>query len=390
MYKFFILLVCIASTLYGEWAEKIIETLTVQEKIGQLFIIPAGPCYDQEMFEKVIDQYHVGSILIKKGHPLDQIPFLNALQKRSKYPLLCTGDAEWGLGMRMEETLSFPRNEVMGKVKKLFLLYQAGKEIGEQCRLVGIHLNFAPVVDVNNNPDNIVIGSRSFGSDPNLVSSCAFMMTRGMTRGKVLTCIKHFPGHGDTDIDSHKGLPEIPHSRDHLEEVEFVPFKNCIKSGVDAVMTGHLMMPELDENFPASMSKPIVTDLLQKEWGFKGLVITDALNMKALTENYSVEEIAVKALLAGHDLLLYGAHRYEDVEMLLKEMVPKAYMGIAKAVETGEIPEELLDTHVLKILQAKERLGLHEERLTPLPENLMERLHSESAIQLIEKIKKGA
>ena len=388
MYKFFILLCLLASTLYGEWAEKTLESLTVNEKIGQLFVVPACPRYDQKMIEQVIDAYHVGSVILKQGHPEQQIPFLNALQKRSKHPLLCTGDAEWGLGMRMEETLSFPRNEVLGKVKNPFLLFLAGKEIGEQCRMVGIHLNFAPVVDVNNNPDNIVIGSRSFGSDPLHVSRCGYLMIQGMKQGKVLSCIKHFPGHGDTDVDSHKGLPEIPHSRIHLEEVEFVPFKKNLSA--DAVMTGHLMMPALDETYPASLSKPIVTDLLQKEWGFKGLVITDALNMKALTENYSVEEIAVKALLAGHDLLLYGAHRYEDVEKLLTEMIPKAYQGIAKAIEKGEISEELLNAHVLKVLQVKEKLGLHEKRLIPERGDLMDRLQSEEAISLIEKIKKGA
>ena len=387
MHKFFILLILSISSVYGKWAEETLETLTVQEKIGQLFIVPACPRFDQKMIEKVIDDCHVGSIIIKQGHPQKQIPFLNSLQKRSKHPLLCTGDAEWGLGMRMEETLSFPRNEVMGKVKNLFLPYLAGKEVGEQCRMVGIHLNFAPVVDVNNNPENIVIGSRSFGSNPMQVSRCAYVMIQGMKQGKVLSCIKHFPGHGDTDVDSHKGLPEIPHSRDHLEEVEFFPFKKNLSA--DAVMTGHLMMPELDETFPTTLSKPIVTDLLQKEWRFKGLVITDALNMKALTENYSVEEIAVKALLAGHDLLLYGAHRYEDVEVLLTEMVPKAYSAIVKAIEKGEITEELLDAHVLKVLQVKEKLGLHKERLTPFRDDLMERLHSKHAIDLIEKIKKG-
>lgn len=388
MVKFFTLFVVCISTLYGEWAEKTLESLTIQEKIGQLFVVPACPRYDQKMIEQVIDEYHVGSVIVKQGHPKQQIPFLNALQNRSKYPLLCTGDAEWGLGMRMEETLSFPRNEVLGKVKNPFLLFLAGKEIGEQCRMVGIHLNFAPVVDVNNNPDNIVIGSRSFGSDPMHVSRCGYLMIQGMKHGQVLSCIKHFPGHGDTDVDSHKGLPEIPHSRIHLEEVEFIPFKKNLCA--DAVMTGHLMMPALDENYPASLSKPIVTDLLQNEWGFKGLIITDALNMKALTENYSVEEIAVKALLAGHDLLLYGAHRYEDVEVLLTDMIPKAYQSIAKAVEKGEISEDLLDAHVLKVLRAKERLGLHKKRCTPLHDDLMERLHSVDAISLIEKIEKGA
>ncbi len=390
MYKYFILSILFVSTLYGDWAEKTLETLTIQEKIGQLFVVPACPRFDKKGLEEVIDRYHVGSVIVKQGHPQQQILFLNELQQRSKLPLLCTGDAEWGLGMRMEETLSFPRNDVLGEMENHWLLAAIGKEIGKQCRMVGIHLNFAPVVDVNNNPDNVIIGSRSFGTEPEKVAFCGYMMSQGMKNGKVLSCIKHFPGHGDTDVDSHKGLPRIPHSRAHLEEVEFLPFKRIIKMGVDAVMTGHLMMPALDTEYPASMSHSIVTNLLQNEWGFSGLVITDALNMKALTENYSVEEIAVKALLAGHDLLLYGAHRYEDVEELLEAMIPAAYQAIEEGVERGEISEELLDAHVLKVLQTKEKLGLHERRMTPFPEDLMEQLHNRHALGLIEAIKKGA
>lgn len=388
MMKNFILLVCISTSLYGGWAEKTLESLSLEEKVGQLFVAPACPEYDSDSLEKLFDTCHLGSVIVKQGHPEKQIPFLNRLQKRSKLPLLCSGDAEWGLGMRMEETLSFPKNNVMGKVRNFSLIYLAGKEIGEQCRMVGIHLNFAPVVDVNNNPDNIVIGARSFGDDPKHVSSCSFMMVQGMKQGKVLSCLKHFPGHGDTGIDSHKGLPIILHTRDHLEEAEFLPFKDNLSA--DAVMTGHLLMPALDPEAPASLSKRIVTDLLLKEWGYEGLVVTDALNMKALTEIYTVEEIAIKALLAGHDLLLYGAHLYDDVEALLTDVVPRAYQAVLVAVKGGEISLDLLDRHVLKVLQIKEKLGLHEERTVPLPEDLMKRLHNKHALDLIERIKKGA
>nr|AAN10188.1 putative glycosylhydrolase [Candidatus Fritschea bemisiae] len=377
------------SDRYEGWAEKIFKTLTVEEKIGQLFIVPACPKFSSEMIEKMLDVYHIGALILKQAHPKEQIPFLNALQKRSKLPLLCTGDAEWGLGMRMQETLSFPRNEIMGKVKDQSLLFSSGKEIGRQCRIVGIHLNFAPVVDINNHPNNTVIGNRSFGSDPEKVSRCASLIIQGMRAGKVLSCLKHFPGHGDTDVDSHKGLPTILHSRKHLEQVEFLPFKENLESA-DAIMTGHLMLPVLDKNFPASLSKLIVTDLLQKEWGFKGLIITDALNMKALTQNYSVEEIALKAFLAGHDLLLYGSHRYDDVKNLLENAIPLAYKSIQNGIINGEIDSDLLDARVLKILQVKERLGLHKDRFNPNPENLMEVLHSKEVINLIEKIKNGS
>lgn len=386
MIKSLILLFSFTFSLYGGWAEKTLEGLSIEEKVGQLFVAPACPRFDVDSLEKLFDTCHIGSMIVKQGHPKEQIPFLNRLQERSKVPLLCMGDAEWGLGMRMEGTLSFPKNDMMGQVRNLFLIYLAGKEIGEQCRMVGIHLNFSPVVDVNNNPENIVIGARSFGSDPQAVSTCAFMMIQGMKQGKVLSCIKHFPGHGDTAVDSHKGLPVIPHDRNRLESVEFVPFKDNLNA--DAVMTGHLFVPALDPEAPASLSKTIVTDLLIKEWGYQGLVITDALNMKALTENYTIEEIAVKALLAGHDLLLYGAHRYDDVEVLLTEIIPRAYQAVLGAVNCGTVSVEVLDRHVLKIFKVKESLGLHKERMVPLPDDLMEKLHSEHALELIERIKK--
>ncbi|MCB1114969.1 MAG: hypothetical protein KDK71_00745 [Chlamydiia bacterium] len=368
-------------SLFGEWAEKTLETLSVEEKVGQLFIVPACPKFETESLDVLMSSCHIGAVIIKQGHPKEQIPFLNRLQRRSKLTLLCTGDAEWGLGMRMEETLSFPKNGVLGKVKDLTLLYQVGKAIGTQCRIVGIHLNFAPVVDVNNNPENIIIGMRSFGEDPVRVAECAAQVVQGMKEGGALSCLKHFPGHGDTSIDSHKGLPLIPHDRAHLEKVEFVPFKQNLSA--DAVMTGHLLVPALDPEHPATLSKAIVTDLLKGEWGYQGLVVTDALNMKALSERYTVEDIALKAFLAGHDLLLYGSHRYNDVEVLLKEVIPKAYQAVLSEVKNGSIPLAVLDARVLKILELKERLGLHEQREIPCPENLMEALHNSAAQKLI-------
>jgi len=378
MYKVFILLLFFLTSLYGGWAEKTLSELSIQEKIGQLIIVPACPRHESETLRMTLQRYHIGGILVKQGHPLQQIPFLNTLQSEAKIPLLCTGDAEWGLGMRMEDTLSFPKNGILGLHPEK--IEEVGVWIGKQCHQVGIHLNFAPVVDVNNNPDNPVIGTRSFGADPEAVASCSASMIKGMHKGGVLTCAKHFPGHGDTDVDSHKGLPRIPHSRDHLEKIEFVPFRRAIDSGVDAIMTGHLMLPALDPEFPATLSIPIVTDLLQKEWGFQGLVVTDALNMKALSEHYSTGEIAVKALLAGHDLLLYGAHRYDDVHVILSELIPRVVEALM------QVPEEVLDPHVLKVLQAKEKLGLHKDRVTELSENLMSELHHSDAITLIDSM----
>lgn len=385
MSKIFILFIfSINLSLFGGWAEEKLQELTIEERIGQLFIVPACPRYESETLKNLLKKYHIGAIIVKQGHPLQQVPFLNELQKSSDLPLLCTGDAEWGLGMRMEETLSFPKNGILGRKENWEFIPHVGKLIGEQCRIVGIHLNFAPVVDVNNNEMNPVIGVRSFGSDPQDVAYCSALMVQGMKKGGVLTCAKHFPGHGDTNIDSHKGLPRISHPRERLERMEFIPFKTAIAGGVDAVMTGHLMVPALDPILPATLSHPIVTGLLQEEWGFKGLVITDALNMKALSENYEVGEVAVRALLAGHDLLLYGAHRYDDVHLLLTEVIPIACQAIRDAYREGKISKQALDQHVLKVLQVKEKLRLHIDRLIPLPDDLMEILNSTKVKEGIE------
>ena len=381
----FTIFACLVGELRAEWAENILETLTIQEKIGQLFVVPASPRYEPEALFEAIERYHIGSILIKQAHPLEQIPFMNGLQARTRLPLLCLGDAEWGLGMRMEETLSFPRNYALGSIQDDRLLYEFGKMVGEQCKLVGIHLNLAPVVDVNP-PRNPVIGMRAFGEEPGRVGRSAALVIRGMQDAGILACAKHFPGHGDAKVDSHYALPTIPHSLDRLEEVEFAPFRRALAERVAAVMSGHLYLPALDDQNPASLSHPIITGLLKEKWGFQGLVITDALNMKALSRDRTTEEIALGALLAGHDLLLYGAHLYRDIEEILVELIPAAFSAIERGVSEGRISMECIDAHVLKILSLKERLGLHQKRELPLPQDLMEQLHSEAALALQEAL----
>ena len=378
MHKVFILILLISSALYGDWAEETLENLSIQEKVGQLLVVPASPKFQSKTLEKVLETYHIGGVLIKQGHPLIQIPFLNYLQKKSTIPLMVFGDAEWGLGMRMESTLSFPKNGVLGS--HISKIQEVGEWIGKHCRLVGIHMNLAPVVDVNNNPNNPIIGMRSFGEDPTHVANCGALMIQGMHKGGALCCAKHFPGHGDTDVDSHVGLPRIPHTLEHLESVEFVPFKKAIESGVDAMMTGHLMVPALDAEFPATLSRKVVHDLLRKRLGFKGLIITDALNMKALSERYPSSEIAKRSLLAGHDLLLYGAHRYNDIEAILEDIIPLVFKALC------EVPEEILNVHVLKVLKAKEKLGLHINYETELSSSLMHELLHPEAKALIEEL----
>lgn len=376
-----------AVSLYGGWAEKTLEKLTIQEKIGQLFMVPACPRYESETLKKVLEEYHIGNVLVKQGHPMDQVPFLNGLQQKALLPLLCAGDAEWGLGMRLEETLSFPQSRVLGMERNRPMIEKVGEWIGSQCKMVGIHLNFAPVLDVNPLAGEGVMKSRSFGSDPLVVGKCGRAIIRGMKRGGVLTCAKHFPGHGEADLDSHDALPLVSLSLKSLNKRSLYPFKEAIGEGVDAIMTAHLMVPALDDKNPATLSPSIVTTLLQEEWGFKGLIITDALNMKALFENCRVGEVSVRALLAGHDILLYGAHRYDDVTAILTVVIPEAYSAILTAYEKGVVSEEIINRHVLKILKVKESLGLHLEREIPLPSDLMERLHPPEAVALIEQLK---
>ncbi len=386
-------LLAFSTFAFTKTAEEVLKEMTVEEKIGQLFVLPACPKHEKthlESLKALIENRHLGGIIMKQSQPLEQVPFLNQLQGFSRRPLLVTADAEWGLGMRMKETISFPKNLTLGAIQDNQMIYDLGHEIGEQCRRVGIHLNFAPVADLNTNPRNPIIHTRSFGENPEIVSEKVCQFVRGMESAGVAACIKHFPGHGDVEVDSHKALPVIPYGKDRLESIEFFPFKRAIASRVSSVMTGHLYLPECDPVLPASLSPLIVQKLLKKEWGYSGLVITDALNMKALTLHYEPEEIALRAFLAGHDLLLYGAHKENDVIEILTEIFPRAYQGVVKGFQEGVFSEERLNQSVLKILQLKERLGLFENRMTQNSSDLMERLHAPNVYQLKERLFRSA
>ena len=337
------------------------DDLTLEEKIGQLFIVPACPLRGEdhlEDLEKLIREQKIGGIILKQGKAADQVKLIDKLQRLSQIPLLCVQDGEWGVGMRLTDVIAFPKNLTLGAVQDLSLLFQLGQEIGRQCRLVGAHLNLAPVCDVNCNPQNPIIHMRSFGEDPFQVAVRSRLVMLGMQSMGVMACAKHFPGHGDTSVDSHVDLPMIAHGRQRLDAVELYPFRDLVQAGVKAVMSAHLFVEALSEEafLPATFSKRIVTELLQKEYGFSGLVITDALNMKALSKLYSPEQIALKAFLAGHDLLLYGDHIALNVDQILREDVPRAIAALKNAVESGEIPETIVDERVEKILKCKEGL----------------------------------
>ena len=346
------------------WAESTLQQLTLRQKIGQLFMVATAAnltqqeeklasalveCpykMDHDYIEQLIGEYHIGGIIfLFKSKLEEQITLMNRFQQMSALPLLIGQDCEWGLSMHLYDMIRFPHNMTLGAIQDPALLYELGKQIGKQCKAIGIHINFAPVVDINNNPKNPVINDRSFGDDKQMVSDYGTLIMKGMQDAGILACAKHFPGHGDTTIDSHVALPTIFKSKKQLLENELYPFKKLIDAGVAAIMNGHLQIPALDPTgLPASLSETIVSNILKKELGFKGLVITDGLGMKALTENYEPGYIELYALCAGNDIILCPLD------------VPKAVKLIEQAISDGRFSEEELNERVLKILRSKEKL----------------------------------
>jgi beta-glucosidase-like glycosyl hydrolase len=369
----------------------ILNSMTLEEKVGQLFVAPISPLREEDHWsdwETLLKTIHIGNAILKQSDPERQIEVLNRLQASSNYPLLITADAEWGLAMRMTDTIAFPRNMTLGAIQDLSLLEQLGAEIARQARLVGIHMNFAPVVDVNNNPANPIIHMRSFGEDPKEVAKRGEAIIAGFRRGGLLACAKHFPGHGNTSVDSHQALPLIDQPLASLNSTELPPFKMAIDSNIPAIMTAHILIPSLDPKSPATLSSSILTTLLRGTLQFNGLIVTDALNMKALSG--STEEIALQAHAAGADLLLYGAHLFEDVNQLLRDTVPRAYKALLSAYQKRQFPQSKLDQSVLRILRAKEASGLFANRLlapnpplnTPKALALKQTLFQEAIVQL--------
>lgn len=350
---------CISFLLYAppteiivkSWAENRFDSLTVDERIAQLFMIEVRPTLGSAhlaQVEATIRKHQVGGIIFFKGDPLNQVKLTNKYQSLSKTPMMVAIDGEWGLAMRLSNTISYPYQLGLGSIQDNSLIYDMGKEIGRQCNLMGIHVNFAPVIDVNNNPNNPVINYRSFGEDPINVGKKGWAYASGMQEMNVIACAKHFPGHGDTDVDSHKDLPVINHSMERLKAVEMKPFKYLIDQGVQSVMTAHLYIPAID-NRPqtaVSISDKAINGILRTEMGFKGLAFTDALNMQGVAKYHPDGELELKALQAGNDILLAPGD------------IPKATLLIKKAMVTGLLSEEYVWSKVLKILAYKHDLGL--------------------------------
>ena len=303
-----------------QWVDSVLNKMSLKERIGQLFIYTIAPQQDKanrDLLRKVVDDYKVGGLLFSGGLMENQVALTNEAQKMADIPLMITFDGEWGLSMRLRGTPVFPRNMVLGCIQNDSLLYGYGCEMARQCRELGVQVNFAPVADVNINPKNPVINTRSFGESPVNVADKVIAYARGLEDGGVLSVSKHFPGHGDTDVDSHHSLPKLSFSRARLDSVELYPFRKVIQAGLSGMMVGHLEVPVLEpkRGVPSSLSRKVVHDLLTQEMQFKGLVFTDALAMKGVSANNT--SICLQALQAGHDLLLVPRRIKEEVEAIL-------------------------------------------------------------------------
>ncbi len=332
------------------WVDSVFSTMNEEERISQLFMIAAysnGNKKDSERIASIINKYQIGGLIFFNGEPGKQAELTNWYQSMSKIPMWIGMDAENGLGMRLKQTISYPRQLMLGAIQNNDLIYQLGKKVGEECRRLGVHVNFSPVLDVNNNPENPVINSRSFGEDRYNVSNKSYAFATGMQNSGIIAVGKHFPGHGDTDTDSHFDLPLVNHSRSRLDSIELYPFKKLINQGIGGIMISHLNVPALDSTQKvATLSEPIVTSLLKREMGFKGLTFTDALNMQGVRKHYAKGVVDAKALIAGNDVLLFT----EDVGIALKE--------IKQAIERGELSKLDIYKKCKKILKAKYWLGL--------------------------------
>ena len=363
------------------WVQATLKRLTLEERVGQMIVSSFQSNFlstDSDEFDDLVKAVHeqkvggfhvfggserVPPVLLNPtygavtlGQPHDAASILNRLQAISSVPLLNTADFEAGVGFRIAGATAFPRLMAFGAARDERLAREAGRVTGEEARALGVHVNFAPVVDVNNNPRNPVINTRSYGEDPQLVGRLASAYIGGLQSAGVSATLKHFPGHGDTDVDSHLGLPIIKHPRERLEQMELVPFRAGVAAGADAVMTAHIEMPALDPTpkTPTTLSQPIVQGLLRKDLGFRGLIYTDSMGMAGVSAIYSPGEAAVRAVAAGNDVIL---HSPDD---------RAAFEAVVEAVKSGRIPEAQVNASVERILMAKARAGLHRNKTVNL------------------------
>ncbi len=367
--------------LYDKEVDSILNSLSTEEKIAQLMMLPVYPRHGLKAAQKVndtINAYGIGGVILFKGTPHSVANTVNFLQKGKKLPLLTAIDGEWGVSMRVDSTVLFPKQMMLGAVRNEFLIYKMGQEIARECKLLGIHVNFAPVVDININPKNVIIGYRSFGENKINVATKGFYYYRGMQDNGVLAVAKHFPGHGDTEKDSHKTLPVITHDYKTIYETDLYPFRYLINTGVGAVMVAHLHIPALDSarNMASTLSPKVVKGLLYDTLEYEGIAFTDALNMKGVASYWDNVTINVKAFLAGNTVLL------------MPKDVGKTIRVLSRMVRNGEISKKDLDDRVRKIIALKKWLGLTEGKnvFAETDGNLVKRLVNDTVLALKQKL----
>ncbi len=351
-----------------KWVDSKYESMSIDERIGQLFMVMVasdGDDASKNRLERLIKEQHIGGVIFSTGGPVRQAKLTNTYQKLAKTPLLIGMDAEWGLAMRLDSTYAFPWNMTLGAIQDSTIVEKVGYRIGSHAKRLGVHINFAPDIDINTNPANPIIGNRSFGEDRGNVAQKGIAFMKGMERAGVLSSGKHFPGHGDTATDSHHALPLINFNRKRLDSIELYPYRKLIEAGLSSVMVAHLSVPamELKKDLPSSLSEQIISEILKHQMQFKGLVFTDALNMKGATDHGKNGDVELKAFRAGNDILLMPL----DVE--------KAKEKLLKAYDKGKITENRLAYSVKKILMAKYKAGLHSYRPVAM-ENLYEDLNT--------------
>ena len=383
-----------------QWVESTLKKLTLEQRVGQMIFPPFNSTYlssDSDGYDALVTlvhDTHVGGVIafggservpqvrlnptygpVILGQPLELASILNRLQSISAVPLLASSDFEWGVQMRIAGATKFPRAMAFGAAGDPQLAYEAAKVIGTESRALGVHVDFAPVADVNNNPRNPVINIRSFGEDPGQAGAMVAAFTRGLQDAGMLATLKHFPGHGDTDVDSHLGLPVVPHPRERLEAVELPPFRAGIAAGAAGVMVAHIELPAIDpEKQPATFSPKVISTLLRP--GFDGLIYSDSMKMDAITEMASPGDAAVRAVKAGIDVILDSPDS------------AAAAIAIVEAVKAGQIPHAQIEQSARRILEAKARLGLHRTRtvnLDAVPLSVGGRKHDAVARAVSEK-----
>ncbi|MFC4599445.1 beta-N-acetylhexosaminidase [Cohnella hongkongensis] len=359
----------------------LLRQMTLEQKIGQVIVAGVdGTTIDAKM-KMLIDELHVGGVIWYKNNFSDlqgSVKLANDLKRANEgnpLPLLLSVDQEGGKVSRLpREFVALPDAVTVGKTRRPELAEQMGALLSDELRLIGFNMNFAPVLDVNSNPANPVIGSRSFGSDPELVASMGVAVMQGLRQGGTIAVVKHFPGHGDTSVDSHLELPSVDKTVDDLEELEWIPFRAAIHEGADAVMIAHILFPRIDPDAPSSLSKIVITDLLRGKLGYEGVVITDDMTMGAIARNYGIEDASLQSLQAGSDLILV-AHGYDTVHQV--------YDRLLQAAKSGELPESRLDESVRRIISLKLSYRLSDD---PIPTPSAEELPNEEIKQWLKQL----